>query len=74
MKSCIALIFVLSLAACHAEEKQKAKAVSASSNVEEDCDEKAKQKIEIKEDTISLSNPSAGCSLDEEKPQAATVK
>jgi hypothetical protein len=31
----------------------------------EDCDDKAKQKVEIKEETISLSNPSTGCTLDE---------
>lgn len=33
---------------------------------EEDCDEKAKKPIEIKEDTISLSG-NTGCSLDEMK-------
>jgi hypothetical protein len=34
---------------------------------EEDCDDKAKKTIEIKEDTISLSG-NTGCSLDEAKP------
>jgi hypothetical protein len=34
---------------------------------EEDCDEKAKKPIEIKEETISLTG-NTGCSLDEAKP------
>ena len=34
---------------------------------EEDCDDKAKKPIEIKEDTISLTG-NTGCSLDEVKP------
>jgi heat shock protein HslJ len=34
---------------------------------EEDCDEKAKKPIEIKEETISLTG-NTGCSLDEVKP------
>ncbi len=33
--------------------------------VEEDCDDKAKKKVEIKPEGISLLNNSAGCSLDE---------
>lgn len=32
---------------------------------EEDCDEKAKKKVEIKPEAISLSGGNAGCSLDE---------
>jgi hypothetical protein len=32
---------------------------------EEDCDEKAKKKVEIKPEGLSLLNNSAGCSLDE---------
>jgi hypothetical protein len=34
---------------------------------EEDCDDKAKKPIEIKEETISLTG-NTGCSLDEVKP------
>ena len=34
---------------------------------EEDCDDKAKKPIEIKEETISLTG-NTGCSLDEAKP------
>ncbi|MFY7994140.1 MAG: hypothetical protein ACOVP4_12655 [Bacteriovoracaceae bacterium] len=33
--------------------------------VEEDCDEKAKKKVEIKPEGLSLLNNSAGCSLDQ---------
>ena len=45
-------------------EKVKAKEVGA--KAEEDCDEKAKKPIVIKEETISLSG-NTGCSIDEMK-------
>jgi hypothetical protein len=45
-------------------EQAQAKAVGAA---EEDCDDKAKKPIEIKEETISLSG-NTGCTLDETKP------
>ncbi len=35
--------------------------------IEEDCDDKAKKKVEIKPEGLSLSNNSAGCSLDDAK-------
>jgi hypothetical protein len=45
----------------------KADSVKSAALKEEDCDDKAKKPIEIKEDTISL-NGDTGCSLDEAKP------
>lgn len=60
---------LMSLVAC--EEKPSIPEVTtgavANSAAEEDCDDKAKaaQKVEIKEDSISLSNGSTGCTLDE---------
>jgi hypothetical protein len=41
--------------------------VNAAGKKEEDCDDKAKKPIEIKEETISLTG-NTGCSLDEVKP------
>jgi len=72
------LVFaLLSVVAFQAKEKPvetKSAAVPAASatasgvpaKAEEDCDEKAKaaQKVEIKEDSISLSNNTAGCTLE----------
>ncbi len=60
---------LMSLVAC--EEKPNIPEVTsgavAKPVAEEDCDDKAKaaQKVEIKEDSISLSNGSTGCTLDE---------
>lgn len=45
----------------------KAQAVTGAESKEEDCDDKAKKPIEIKEDTISLGG-NTGCTLDEAKP------
>lgn len=42
-------------------------AAKANEKKEEDCDDKAKKPIEIKEETISLTG-NTGCSLDEVKP------
>lgn len=41
--------------------------VKTETKKEEDCDDKAKKPIEIKEETISLTG-NTGCSLDEVKP------
>ena len=41
--------------------------VNAEGKKEENCDDKAKKPIEIKEETISLTG-NTGCSLDEAKP------
>ena len=51
------------------EEAVKAEAAKAKTaeKKEEDCDDKAKKPIEIKEESISLSG-NTGCSLDEAKP------
>lgn len=46
-----------------AVKKEQAKAAVK----EEDCDDKAKKPIEIKEETISLTG-NTGCSLDEARP------
>ena len=45
---------------------EKVTAKNAGAKAEEDCDEKAKKPIEIKEETISLSG-NTGCSIDEMK-------
>ena len=45
----------------------KKEQLKAEDKKEEDCDDKAKKPIEIKEDTISLTG-NTGCSLDEAKP------
>lgn len=64
------LVFVV---ACNAsstktsEEKTEQVKASAVTGKEEDCDDKAKKPIEIKEETISLTG-NAGCTLDEAKP------
>ena len=60
---------LMSLVAC--EDKPSTpdvtKGAVAKPVTEEDCDDKAKaaQKVEIKEDSISLSNGPSGCTLDE---------
>lgn len=41
------------------------KTVKTSDKKEEDCDDKAKKKIEIKEESISILGGNTGCSLDE---------
>jgi hypothetical protein len=48
-------------------EAVKADAVKSADAKTEDCDDKAKKPIEIKEETISLSG-NTGCTLDEAKP------
>jgi hypothetical protein len=66
------VLTLLSVVACQAKEKpvetSQAAAASAAAPVkaEEDCDEKAKaaQKVEIKEESISLTNNTAGCTLE----------
>ncbi|MBA2404863.1 MAG: hypothetical protein H0V66_08850, partial [Bdellovibrionales bacterium] len=45
----------------------KKEQTKAQAKKEEDCDDKAKKPIEIKEETISLTG-NTGCSLDEAKP------
>lgn len=48
-----------------APPEPKVTAAGTAQAATEDCDDKAKQKVEIKEETISLTNPTAGCTLDE---------
>ncbi len=68
------LFFLLSLSvllmSCNSAtttETQTPSLTKAEVKKEEDCDDKAKKPIEIKEDSISLSG-NTGCSLDEAKP------
>jgi hypothetical protein len=64
---------VVSCQAPDASEKKIAveSQLQKNSTNEPDCAEKAKaaEKVEIKAEAISLSNPDAGCSLDTEKSQ-----
>lgn len=60
--------------ACNAEEKKvESKQVTASEvkadgeKKEEDCDDKAKKKVEITPESITLGSGTTGCSLDEAK-------
>lgn len=60
--------------ACNAGEKKvEAKQVAAeiikaeSTTKEEDCDDKAKKKVEITPESITLGSGTTGCSLDEAK-------
>jgi hypothetical protein len=61
------LISLFALAACQKQEVATAETNTTMVKAEEDCDQKAKeaQKVEIKEEGISLSEGNAGCSLDE---------
>ena len=68
----IIFVALFAVTACNAQTNatpslETTKVVKA----EEDCDDKAKQaqKVEIKDDEISLTNNTAGCTLDEEVPQ-----
>ena len=71
MKYLLVMGLMTFVAACQAKNSTPPAAPATSavapeaSKPEEDCDDKAKQKVEIKEETISLTNPTAGCSLDE---------
>lgn len=77
MKLILALLVLNLTSACNATspviknkadvEAVKKEQVVADTKKEEDCDDKAKKVIEIKEETISLSG-NTGCSLDEVKP------
>lgn len=73
MKMFILLSVIVFATGCQANEKSKAQELKQEvkgldlSKKEEDCDDKAKKPIEIKEETISLSG-NTGCSLDEVKP------
>lgn len=67
MKFFILLIVSFTVISC-VEKKTEVKSSEAQTvqteKADEDCDDKAKQKVEIKEETISLSN-NTGCTLDE---------
>jgi hypothetical protein len=67
MKFLLLSFFLITLS-CQKKEVEPA-AVSAvpSGIIEEDCDTKAKKKIEIKEETIDLTKGTEGCSIDEMK-------
>lgn len=67
IKFFILLVISFSFVSCVEKQAEVKSAESVSvqtQKTEEDCDDKAKEKIEIKEDTISLSN-STGCTLEE---------
>lgn len=72
MKLFILTSLLFSLMACQSESTNSAPSEPAATTtdspathaaLEEDCDEKAKKPIEIKEETISLNN-STGCTLE----------
>lgn len=80
MKLIICTLALISMSSWAAPtDKKMAKPVEKTPNVqvikglpgevkaEEDCDDKAKKKVEIKPEGLSLSNNTAGCSLDEAK-------
>jgi hypothetical protein len=63
------VLTLLSIVACQAKDKPietTQAAATAPVKAEEDCDDKAKaaQKVEIKEESISLTNNTAGCTLE----------
>jgi hypothetical protein len=74
MRFLFPLIVLLGLLSCNASTSQTSSSTEVSkvettvvkeeTKKEEDCDEKAKKKIEIKEETISLTG-NTGCSLEE---------
>ncbi len=67
MKYVLIVSLMMFMSACQSQEKPTAvtSATETAVKPEEDCDDKAKQKVEIKEHSISLTNPEAGCSLEE---------
>jgi hypothetical protein len=74
MKFAFVFFMLISIVSCNASstknasvEDAKVVASKIEDKKEEDCDDKAKKPIEIKEETISLSG-NTGCSLDEVKP------
>jgi hypothetical protein len=76
MKGILSIAMVLALTACNPLRREQTpvpgapplpevqKVTEHVGVLEEDCDQKAKKPIEIKEDSISLSGD-AGCSLEE---------
>lgn len=68
----ILLLALFSIVSCQAKEKPAEKVpeptttATAPAKAEEDCDDKAAaaKKVEIKEEGISLTNNSAGCTLE----------
>lgn len=70
------LVCLVTLAACNTKKETPAPEAASASSVEqhgilpgdlpeEDCDDKAKKKVEITEESISLNSGDTGCSLDE---------
>ncbi|MBY0518109.1 MAG: hypothetical protein K2P81_14465 [Bacteriovoracaceae bacterium] len=61
------LLSLLVMVACQKQEASTPQSNTSMVKVEEDCDQKAKeaQKVEIKEEGISLSEGNTGCTLDE---------
>jgi len=70
MKLFLVLVLLFALSACQSESNKAVESTTATQSAAqasenpEDCDEAAKKPIEIKEDTISLSN-TTGCTLEE---------
>lgn len=67
MKFFILLILSFTLISCvekQTEVKSSETKAIHTEGAEEDCDDKAAQKVEIKEDSISLSN-NTGCTLED---------
>jgi hypothetical protein len=72
----IFFVLLFSLMACNTKKETPAPESTSVSSAEqhgilpgdlpdEDCDDKAKKKVEITEESISLNNGDTGCSLDE---------
>lgn len=59
------MLLLLTSFACNSKQAAAPAATAADAGKEEDCDTKAQQKVEITEESISLTNPDAGCSLEE---------
>ncbi len=71
MKFLMMLLLLTSFACNPKQDATPAAATAAAldSGKEEDCDTKAQQKVEITEESISLTNPDAGCSLEDAPAQ-----
>ncbi len=72
LNSIVLVILLGFTVACNAEEKKVENKQVATSEVktdvkEEDCEDKAKKKVEITPESITLGSGTTGCSLDEAK-------
>jgi hypothetical protein len=72
LNSIVLVILLGFTVACNAEEKKVETKQVATSEVktdvkEEDCEDRAKKKVEITPESITLGSGTTGCSLDEAK-------